>query len=58
MMKFVKYQNEENQFDTVKRVIFKTEAETLSTVLEDFTDFLMACGFRIKGTIVIDEDEE
>lgn len=57
-MKFVKYQDKDNKFDTVQKVIFKSEAETLSAVLEDFTDFLMACGFRIKGTIVIDEDEE
>ena len=38
-------------------VVVKTEADYLPDLLQDIQGFLQACGFQIKGTLAIVEDD-
>ena len=53
--KFVKYVDENNQFDTTK-VVHYVQGEDLHTILDAFSDFLRGCGFHFSGQVGIVED--
>lgn len=42
--KFVKIKDEKNEFDTTKVVIY-SDATSLSDLIDNFSDFLKACGY-------------
>lgn len=50
--KFIKYRDKGNLADT-NTIIFKSVAISQFDILQDFEDFLKACGFYIDGTIEV-----
>lgn len=54
--KFIKYRNEDNEFDRTK-VVHIVEAGTLPELLEAFEDFLKGCAFSFEGQLEVVEDE-
>ena len=56
MYKFIKLKNPKNSHDTTDVAIRVNNESTLPELLQAFEDFLLACGFVIKGDIVIEED--
>lgn len=51
---FVKLADPNNSFDRTK-LIMKSNSITVSDLLEDFREFLLACGYQIKGDLIVDE---
>jgi len=56
MLKFIKIKDSTNHFDHTN-VKIESDSIVLSDILEDFTDFLKACGFQLEGLEVINKDE-
>lgn len=58
MIEFKKTPSPDNHFDRTE-IIFRTEAEKLTDILEDFKDFLLGCGYVISphSSIEIVKDE-
>lgn len=52
-MTFIDHNDPDNRFDTSK-VIYQSNAMTLSEILLDFTNFLRSAGFCIKNNEVLD----
>jgi hypothetical protein len=48
--RFVKHNDEENEFDT-SQVIIAVDTDNLSDLLEEFEAFLHACGFQPPGKL-------
>jgi hypothetical protein len=59
MYKFQKTRDPENEFDTTN-VTIESNAVTMPQLIEDFKDFLAACGFPIShnDNLIIEEEEE
>lgn len=59
MIIFKKLPDPDNAYDH-STIIIKTEAETLSDIVQDFEDFLKGCGFDFKGHLdfVVEELED
>lgn len=55
--KFIKYQDPQNPYDTTK-VVLSSDTVCIDTLLGDIEDFLRACGFTVKGDLVILPYEE
>ena len=56
MMHFIKHPDPNNQYDNSK-VVVETSEIVLQDVLQDFTQFLRACGFVLDGLEVVDAEE-
>ncbi len=58
MFVFKKEKDPDNSYDTTT-VVVESSAITVSQILEDFKDFLMACGYQIKpdSQLVIYEED-
>jgi hypothetical protein len=50
---FKKNRDLNNSFDTTT-VTIESEATTVTEILSDFRDFLLACGFSINGDLVVE----
>lgn len=57
-MKFENVYRELYTDKQVSKITYETENVHLDDILEDFQDFLKGCGFHIKGTLQIVEEEE
>ena len=59
MLIFRKERDKTNQFDTTN-VVVESNAVTLPEILEDFKEFLMACGYQIKPSeqLALYEEQE
>lgn len=57
MYKFVKLKDKNNEYDNIK-IKMSVETDTLSDLLEAFSDFLKASGFNFKGEVIIYDEEE
>jgi hypothetical protein len=60
MLIFRKERDKTNQFDTTN-VVVESTAITLPDILEDFKEFLMACGYSIKPSedlVIYDTKED
>lgn len=55
--KFIKTRDEDNRYDNTD-VVISFDACTLDEMLEVFTEFLFACGYRPKGTLDFVEEDE
>lgn len=53
---FTKLKDQSNDFDKTK-VIIECETEDKQDLLECFKEFLVACGYTVKGEIVENNDE-
>lgn len=54
MITFTKALDPDNAYDTTN-IVFETTAVTLPDILEDFKSFLLACGFSVKGDLVVED---
>jgi hypothetical protein len=54
---FIKRRDVGNHFDNCD-IILHSDELVLTEVLEDFTSFLRACGYTVKGELVIEEPME
>lgn len=57
MIKFIKYKDPDNHYDKTT-VIIKSESVVLQDILEDFEEFLKACGFNFDGHLDIVSDHD
>lgn len=55
--RFIKYRDLNNKYDTIT-VDISSDASTVSEILEDFRAFLLACGYQIKGDLIVEATEE
>jgi hypothetical protein len=54
--KFVKTRDPENHFDN-SDVLIRTDSHDLLELLEEFENFLKACGFSLEGHLDIVQDD-
>ena len=54
-LRFIKERDNENEYDNTA-IQFKTIAECLPEVLEDFESFLRACGYIFDGSLQVVSD--